>query len=568
MSALATSLLISGSWRPFWLHRQRSIGRNDGRADCGRQPSHQRNLRIIINQVPRGLTDKGEAIVQVQKVLESAQTHGWRGFACVVDEDGTVVAHPNPSMRGEKVSLESYEPTFPEAGKGLDRVLDLPQRPDTEPPGIFKSSADIIAVQWLPDLMTFLCVHQPQGEIRARSDRLIAILTRIGLIFVVISASGTWVFVGWLVDRYESHLEVSELQNRTLVQSSDPIVVLNGKGEILHTNPAASRMLGVPGDHSTGLPMAGFLVDPELAVFDNPSSGSKETEYEIRTSDGRIIPVAARTCKIDYLGEGATYLLLRNMTENRRARDEILEANRKLKELDRLKSDFLNTVSHELRTPLTSIKWSTESLAGLNKNWDEETFDKLLRIIRDDNQRLTKLIEQLLSFSRLDAGQLAPKFEPFDLRELIDKAILEMSPIAEAKEISLDLVASAEIEMVADREQIRLLITNLLDNAIKYSSVDSRVSISVQPGDRMTTISITDTGIGIKEDDIDQIFGRFFRADMAEVRHETGTGLGLAIVRGILDAHGGNVEVRSQIGEGSEFKVLIPTSGGQDSESP
>jgi signal transduction histidine kinase len=115
-------------------------------------------------------------------------------------------------------------------------------------------------------------------------------------------------------------------------------------------------------------------------------------------------------------------------------RDEILEANRKLRELDRLKSDFLNTVSYKLPTPLTSIKWSTESLAGLNKNWDEGTFEKLLRIIRVDNQ--TKLIEQLLSFSRLNAGQLAPKFETFDLGELAEKTTLEMSPTANSKEIT------------------------------------------------------------------------------------------------------------------------------------
>ncbi len=88
---------------------------------------------------------------------------------------------------------------------------------------------------------------------------------------------------------------------------------------------------------------------------------------------------------------------MREVTESQRVREEILEANRKLKKQDRLKSDFLNTISHELRTPLTSIRWSTESLLGLNKNWDEETYQKLLRIIRDDNQRLINLIEQLLS---------------------------------------------------------------------------------------------------------------------------------------------------------------------------
>ena len=271
------------------------------------------------------------------------------------------------------------------------------------------------------------------------------------------------------------------------------------------------------------------------------------------------MPVAVRACAISYLDRQATYLLLRDVTENRRARNEILEANRKLKELDRLKTDFLNTVSHELRTPLTSIKWSTESLAGLNKNGDEETFQKLLRIIRDDNQRLTTLIERLLSFSRLDAGQFAPKFEDVDLKQLAEKAILEMSSIASAKKIEV-ILDGEEVGIAVDRELIRLLMTNLLDNAIKYSSAGDCVSMSIRLKDQSAMISITDSGIGIKTEDLDSIFDRFFRSDRAEVRDEAGTGLGLSIVRGILDAHGGAVEVISSLGKGSTFTVSIPVS--------
>ena len=148
------------------------------------------NLCIIISQVTRELTDQQEAIDQVQKVLASAQTHGWQGFACVVDKDGTVVAHPNPDIRGATVSLETYRPTATTPGLALPQaVLELPNSGPL-PPGIYKSSSDIIAVQWLPGLMTCLCVHQPQGDIRKRAGQLLDILTRIGLVFVVISASG------------------------------------------------------------------------------------------------------------------------------------------------------------------------------------------------------------------------------------------------------------------------------------------------------------------------------------------------------------------------------------------
>ena len=529
------------------------------------------NLRFMISQVTRELTDRGEAIEQVQKVLQSAQARDWRGFACIIDENGTVLAHPNPEMRGTTVSLETYEPTA-FAGSVPGRVFELSKVGDSDGPAVYRSSSDIIAVQWLPNLMTYLCVHQPRGEVRARSDKLIGILSRIGVVFLAISAFSTWFFLGWLVDRYESTLAVSEARNRSLVQNSEAIIVVDDENSIRHTNPAASKLLGLPEGETEYLPIQAYWQSADTAPLNQliresrDNQPPREIELEILAPGGRIVPVAVRACKISYLDRQATYLLLRDVTENRRAREEILEANRKLKELDRLKSDFLNTVSHELRTPLTSIKWSTESLAGLSKNEDEETFNKLLRIIRDDNQRLTNLIEKLLSFSQLDAGRLAPKFERVELRQLAEKAILELSPLSEAKQI--DVVLDGEgVEIDADREQIRLLITNLLDNAIKYSPAGSRVNLSTRLIGHLSEIRITDSGIGIKPDDLNSIFDRFFRSDTSEVRDEAGTGLGLSIVRGILDTHNGSIDVTSDLGKGSAFTVSIPLSRRDGPES-
>lgn len=525
------------------------------------------NLRIIISQVTRELTDQGAAIEQVQQVLEKAQTRGWRGFACVVDEDGTVVAHPKPEMRGATVSLETYEPT-PLAGPPPDRVFDLP-RSETLPPGVYRSSSDIIAVQWLPKLMTYLCVHQPQGEVGARVSRLVGILTRIGALFVLVSAGATWWFVGALVDRYESSLALSEARNRALVQNSEAILVVDDD-RIRHANPAALKMLGIPENEADGQPISAYWggadADGLAEIIRESREGRlpREVEFELHPPGGRVVPVAVRACAVDFGDRQATYLMIRDVTESRRARDEILEANRKLKELDRLKSDFLNTVSHELRTPLTSIKWSTESLAGLDRNWDEATFEKLLTIIRDDNQRLTNLIEQLLSFSRLDAGKLAPRFAPVDLREIAEKAILEMTPIAEARGTQIDLDGDA-VTVEADREQVRLILSNLLDNAVKYGPDAGRVEVVVGADGGGGTISVKDCGPGIKEEEFESIFQRFYRGASPEIRDQAGTGLGLAIVKGVVDAHGGTVRVDSRPGEGSTFTVSLPRTRPSDS---
>ena len=133
-------------------------------------------------------------------------------------------------------------------------------------PGIYKSSSDVVAVQWLPAFMTYLCVHQPQGDIRKRAGQLLDILTLIGLVFVVISASGTWIFVGWLVERYESNLAVPEERNRTLVQNSDAIVVIDDTGMILHTNPSAESLFGVTKESARIRPVSDFWQSDALAT--------------------------------------------------------------------------------------------------------------------------------------------------------------------------------------------------------------------------------------------------------------------------------------------------------------
>ncbi len=159
---------------------------------------------------------------------------------------------------------------------------------------------------------------------------------------------------------------------------------------------------------------------------------------------------------------------MRDIFESRRAREEILQANRRLRELDQLKTDFLNAVSHELRTPLTSIRWSTESLAALVTGSGTENVQKLLGIIRDDIRRLPVLIEQLLGFSRLYAGELKPLFQKIDLPPLLQRAVGELAPIAQKKGVALSPpTAGGGLEMEADPDQILQVLVNVLDNAIK-----------------------------------------------------------------------------------------------------
>ena len=518
------------------------------------------NLRIIISQATREFSQREQAFDRIQAVFESFTVEGWRGFACVVDKDGRVVAHPDSAMRGMRVNLEEYEAT--DIGRTPERVASLAGA-GGPPPGVYRSSNDIIAIQWLPRLMTYLCVHQPHGEIAGRTNQMLSALGQFVFAFVAVAASGSWFFVGWLVDRYESHLARSEGQNRALVESSDPIIVASLDGHILNLNPEAQRLLALRADDQPSSVGECWSEDDRVS-FDElvarSADGAIATHdgLSVQTRAGRTIPVAIRLRRIDYGSEPAIYVLLRDVTESRRAQEEMQEANRALRELDRMKSDFLNTVSHELRTPLTSIKWSAESMASLIREDKNEKIDRLLTIIRNDNQRLTTLIEQLLSFSRFEAGQLEPRIGEVDLSTLIHAATLDIGPLAQQKGVAIDQDLPFDtVAIEADGDQIRQVIDNLLGNAVKYTPHGGSVQITLKWGDPVE-VMVTDTGIGIPEEARAHVFEKFYRALQPEVEAESGTGLGLAIVHRIVHAHGGEVGVESEPGRGSTFHFSLP----------
>ena len=167
-------------------------------------------------------------------------------------------------------------------------------------------------------MTTYLCVHQPQGNIRKHAGQHLNILPRIGLVFVVISASGTWTFVVWLVKRYESNLAVSDERNRTLVRNGGAIVVIDDDGMTLHTNPSAESLFGIPGERVRMRSGSDFWQPDALSALPRTDTPA-ERESEIRTGAGRTITAFVRTCRFDFLGSDSTYLLFRDTTKSRRA---------------------------------------------------------------------------------------------------------------------------------------------------------------------------------------------------------------------------------------------------------
>ncbi len=249
----------------------------------------------------------------------------------------------------------------------------------------------------------------------------------------------------------------------------------------------------------------------------------------------------------------------RSMRDNlEKSRAELEAANEKLKELDLMKSEFLNTVSHELRTPLTSIKAFAEILLD-NVGEDVETQTEFLEIINKESDRLTRLINNLLDLSRIEAGRMKWESEQIDLYEIAESALNALRGSAEKKGLLVEANLEEDLPTVGDKDKLIQVVTNLLGNAIKFTSEGGKIVVTAQRKDLLTArILVKDSGVGIAPEFHESIFEKFSQVDSSETRDIKGSGLGLPIARSITEHHGGKLFVESEAGEGSTFIIELP----------
>lgn len=230
----------------------------------------------------------------------------------------------------------------------------------------------------------------------------------------------------------------------------------------------------------------------------------------------------------------------------------------RLKEVDRMKSDFFSLMSHELRTPLTSIREGTSLLLEGKGGEVTEKQRKLLTIIAEESNRLIGLVNSLLDLSRLEAGMVPFNFTEDELRPLIDRTLHEVMPLAESRDIRLEKALDDIPPVFMDSERIRQVLRNLIGNALKFTPRGGLVRVVVRRTDEGATVAVTDTGPGIPKEHISAIFEKFRQVSPADARRLQGTGLGLAIVKHIVQAHGGRIWVESEVGKGSTFTFVLP----------
>jgi two-component system phosphate regulon sensor histidine kinase PhoR len=240
-----------------------------------------------------------------------------------------------------------------------------------------------------------------------------------------------------------------------------------------------------------------------------------------------------------------------------------------LRRLEKIRKDFVANVSHELRTPLTSIKGYVEALLDGGKDDPKTTID-FLQIILKQSDRLNLILEDLLELSKIESGQVLFKREPFNVQNAIERTLAMMKPLADKKGHRLTSWVAPDLPLIAgDEERLVQVLSNLVDNAVKYTPERGTITIAAHflpqsqtagSGIGAVELSVTDTGIGIPEQDRPRVFERFYRVDKARSRELGGTGLGLAIVKHIVEGHGGQVWVEANEPTGTRFVVRLPVT--------
>lgn len=276
------------------------------------------------------------------------------------------------------------------------------------------------------------------------------------------------------------------------------------------------------------------------------------TDYWVKTV---VVPV------VDSKGDIQEYVSLRtDVTDLEIANQKLRETLEFRAELDRKKSEFISIASHELRTPLTVVRGYASMMEDAFANGDPQTAHKFAAEISKQTAHMSELVGDMLELSRIESGAETFKNAAFDLSSVISEVVGNFAPIAEKKGISICNETGAEGFFAnADRDKIRRAIHNLVSNAVKFTSTGGHVRCGIRDnGDGTCSAYVRDTGTGIRKEDFDVIFEKFAQLENPLTRANEGSGLGLSIVKVIVEGCGGKMEIESEVGKGSEFRIVLP----------
>ncbi|MBL8732526.1 MAG: PAS domain-containing protein [Planctomycetes bacterium] len=375
----------------------------------------------------------------------------------------------------------------------------------------------------------------------------------LALAALVVVFAGLWLQgrrrVGEMMQRREAELQ--ELQRLRadvarlasgLAGTADGLFVLDTEGRVVASNPAAQELAGLGGTTGVGQPLAELLPWPRLcASLQAPRAEGEADTFELDAAVGHGRALAVRVRTLPGLGIVVG-----------------IDDQSRIKRLESLRRDFVANVSHELKTPLAAIQGFVETLLD-DPEMPFATRHRFLERIARQSERLSALVGDLLTLSRLDEAVVDHDAEPVDVMAVVRETMRDLGALADKKALQLrGELPARSIWLRADREMLRQVIGNLVDNAIKYTPQGGQVTVRAGAQHDRLRLEVVDTGIGLSPEDQERVFERFYRVDRARSRELGGTGLGLSIVKNTVKNLGGDVGVRSELGKGSTFWVELP----------
>ncbi|MDQ3098763.1 MAG: cell wall metabolism sensor histidine kinase WalK [bacterium] len=339
--------------------------------------------------------------------------------------------------------------------------------------------------------------------------------------------------------------------------TSEAIIFINDSGSIELMNPAAEKLIGYSGEEAVGKSIQEvFLVEGQTDLLVHPSLGlaayrdsSVEPEYievQLTRRDGEIIWISCSFTRIASDSGGEKLIIFaRNINEAKKA--------------EQMRSDFISIASHELRTPLTVIAGYLSLLIAGKVGKLQEQQSNFIKQIYDDTQSLSSLVEDLLDVSRLDSGKFRLHKSAMSLYDISKKTIDSLTDKALERNITIVYTADKVVPPFhGDKAKIRQVLTNIVDNAIKYTNPSGKIRVSLKVLDNSFVVTVIDNGYGIEKKDLPHIFERFYRSENKLLDRVTGAGLGLYISKTIIEMHEGSIVVDSTFEKGTTFTISLP----------
>ncbi|MBM7870781.1 PAS domain S-box-containing protein [Clostridium pascui] len=376
----------------------------------------------------------------------------------------------------------------------------------------------------------------------------------------------------------ELRLKQSEERYKRLVDvMPEAIYVLDENGKNIFSNKAGARLAGVDNPKELiGMDYRRFLsrdyhkISQEKfsKLISNKINKSIRLERKFVTINGDLIDVECNCIKYKFEDKDAILIVVRDVTEKKKNEELKIRVEEKTKQLneivehDKVKTEFFSNISHELKTPVNVIFSAiqiVEMILREHKCKNKCITGKYIYTMKQNCYRLTRLINNILDISKIDSGYCKLTMENVDIVNLIESITLSVVEYAKSKEISIIFDTDVEEKIMAvDVDKIERVILNLLSNAIKFTGKEGNILVSIKNDDNHIMVSVKDDGIGIPEEKQKSIFERFIQVDKSLSRNNEGSGIGLSLVKSLVEMHGGDIGVKSDLGKGSEFSVKIP----------